>query len=84
MQEKHLFLNRIQMKKTLVSSEAVTEINNNRPFMSGLKNHARVCRGYKQSGSQKYLRINDPAWRSLGQSYWESYGKESDRICVRS
>lgn len=50
-------------------NKAVTEINNYRPFMSGTPTHARVCRGYKQSGSAQYLRICDPYPTSLGLPY---------------
>jgi hypothetical protein len=70
--------------KDVSFSKAVNEINNNRPFMSGLTDHARVCRGYKTSGSSKYLRICDPAWRSIGRPYWEAIGSESDRIIMGS
>jgi hypothetical protein len=70
--------------KYLTFNDAVNEINNNRPFMSGVTGHARVCRGYKTSGSSKYLRICDPAWRSIGRPYWEAIGAESDHIIMRS
>jgi hypothetical protein len=63
-------------------NSAVTEINNYRPFMSGTPTHARVRRGYKQSGSAQYLRICDPYPTSLGLPYWETIGYESDRIYV--
>jgi hypothetical protein len=65
-------------------SKAVTEINNRRPFMSGTISHARVCCGYKQSGSAQYLRICDPYPTSLGMAYWEELGHEYDRIYVKS
>jgi hypothetical protein len=38
-------------------NKAVSEINNYRPFRSGTGDHARVCRGYKQTDSAQYLRI---------------------------
>jgi hypothetical protein len=68
----------------LTFNTAVSEINNYRPFRSGTTSHARVCRGYKQSGSAQYLRICDPFPTSLGLPYWEALGSESDRIYIRS
>lgn len=44
-------------------STAVTEINNYKPFKSGTGTHARVCRGYKQTDSEQYLRICDRTLR---------------------
>lgn len=64
-------------------STAVTEINYNRPYMSGIDGHARVCRGYKYDSSSQYLYINDP-WLTTLFPYWEAWGTEIDRICVWS
>lgn len=43
-----------------------------------------MCRGYKISGSDEYLRIGDPSPLHLGIPYWEAYGSEVNRIYVRS
>jgi len=64
--------------------KAVSEINNYRPFKSGTATHARVCRGYKQTDSEQYLRIGDPYYTSLGMAYWELIGSETNRIYVKS
>jgi hypothetical protein len=63
---------------------AIVEIDNGRPFKSGISGHARMCRGYKISGSDEYLRIGDPYPTSLGLPYWEAHGSETNRIYVRS
>jgi hypothetical protein len=39
----------------LTFNTAVSKINNYRPFRSATSTHARVCHGYKQSGSTQYL-----------------------------
>ena len=63
---------------------AVSEINNNRPFVSGIPSpdHARVCRGYQYTGSSQYLYINDPWWTTL-YPYWEAFGSECNRLYVK-
>lgn len=64
---------------------AVSEINNNRPFVSLITGHARVCRGYSDTGfGLKYLAINDPLPVGSGQQYGEAYGNEIERVYVRS
>lgn len=65
-------------------NNAVNEINNNRPFVSGIPNpdHARVCRGYQYSSSSQYLYINDPEWTTLF-PYWEAFGSEYNRLYVK-
>ncbi|HEY3362512.1 MAG TPA: C39 family peptidase [Methanosarcina sp.] len=64
----------------------VSEIDNNRPFMSGTNDHARVCVGYQDNGYlTSYLRINDPAPPYIGgHATWEAFGSEVDRIYVKS
>ncbi|AAM30098.1 C39 family peptidase [Methanosarcina mazei] len=64
--------------------EATNEIDNGRPFKSGVTGHARMCRGYKISGSDEYLRIGDPNPVYFRIPYWEAFGSEVDRIYVRS
>jgi hypothetical protein len=72
-------------------SDAVTEIENNRPFFSLTTNpnHFRICKGYINQGgySDFYLRINDPL--PVGSTYGtqvleRTYGsKEYIRIYLR-
>lgn len=64
-------------------SLAVTEINYNRPYVSGISGHVRVGRGYKYDSSSQYLYINDPKLTTL-YPYWEAYGAETHRIYVWS
>lgn len=64
----------------------VGEIDSNRPFVSCISGHARVCRGYEDNGFlTSYLYINDP-WPPYigGHANWEAFGSEVHRICVKS
>lgn len=63
---------------------ATNEIDNGRPFKSGVEDHARMCRGYKISGSDEYLRIGDPNPVYFRIPYWGAYGSEINRIYVRN
>jgi hypothetical protein len=65
-------------------NDVINEINNKRPFVSGIPspNHVRVCRGYQYSSSSKYLYINDPWWTTLF-PYWEAFGSECNRVYVK-
>jgi hypothetical protein len=75
----------------LTFNTAVSEINNNRPFKSGVTSnlgtsgHARVCRGYTYDiyGNQ-YLAINDPWPVGSGTQTAEGPGLEINRIYVRN
>lgn len=69
---------------TVSFAGAMNEINNGGPFMSGVTGHARMCRGYKISGSNKYLRIGNPNPIYFCVPYWEAFGSEIKRIYVRS
>jgi len=71
-------------QRTITFAGATNEIDNGRPFKSGVEGHARMCRGYKISGSDKYLRIGDPNPVYFRVPYWEAYGSEINRIYVRS
>jgi len=63
---------------------AVGEINNNRPFMTLIPGHFRVCYGYLSSGSLVYLYIIDPLPVGSGSYTMElSGGSETKRIYVR-
>jgi hypothetical protein len=42
------------------NSDAVTEIDNKRPFFSMIPGHFRACQGYLNQGGYFYLYINDP------------------------
>ena len=53
-------------------SEAVNEINADRPLKSGVEGHARCCRGWKDTGGN-YLYINDPWPMLIGDIYWEDW-----------
>lgn len=68
----------------LYFNEAVTEINNNRPYVSGLTGHARACVGYYYAPGDQVLAINDPSPMWSGEYLLESFGSEVDRIYVRS
>ncbi|MDO5841222.1 C39 family peptidase [Methanosarcina mazei] len=69
---------------TVSFAGAMNEINNGRPFASGVPGHVRMCRGYKISGSNEYLRIGDPNPIYFCVPYWEAFGSENKRIYVRS
>ena len=63
---------------------AVGEINNNRPFMTLIPGHFRVCYGYLRSGSLVYLYIIDPMPIGSGSYIMEKSGaNEVERIYVR-
>ena len=53
-------------------SEAVNEINANRPLRSAIDGHARCCRGWKDTEGN-YLYINDPWPMLIGDTYWEDW-----------
>jgi len=63
-------------------SEAVDEINADRPLMSGIDGHARCCRGWKDTGGN-HLYINDPWPMLIGKIYWEGWDAvlHTDYIC---
>lgn len=65
-------------------SEAVDEINADRPLMSGIDGHARCCRGWKDTGGN-HLYINDPWPWIIGDIYWEGWDDvlHTDYIYVR-
>nr|WP_255351030.1 C39 family peptidase [Methanosarcina sp. MTP4] len=69
---------------SVIFDTAINEIDNGRPFKSGVPGHARMCRGYKISGSDEYLRIGDPNPIYFCIPYWEAFGSEIKRIYVRS
>jgi hypothetical protein len=64
--------------------EVVTEINNNRPFKSGLSDHARACVGYYYDTGEQVLALNDPSPQWSGSYKLEAFGSEVNRIYVRS
>lgn len=70
----------------LYNIDAVTEIDNERPFFSMISGHCRVCRGYLYEDGYFYLHINDP-WPvgSSGRVRYEcTYGgPEVGRVYVR-
>lgn len=70
---------------SLTFNNAVSEINSNKPFKSGVSGHARVCKGYSYDiyGGQ-YLKLNNP-WPvgSGNANYVEGPGLEINRIYVR-
>ncbi|AKB29675.1 GTPases - Sulfate adenylate transferase subunit 1 [Methanosarcina siciliae T4/M] len=70
---------------TLSSMDAVGEINNNRPFMSLIKGHFRLCYGYLSSGSLVYMYIIDPKPVGSGSYTIERCGANNEvaRIYVR-
>jgi hypothetical protein len=65
-------------------SNAVSEINNNRPFVSIRDEHSRVCSGYLSDYPDYYLAIDDPLPEDYGNSYMEDFGSEDYRIYVRA
>lgn len=69
---------------TFTFSDAVSEINNNRPFVSIKDSHSRVCSGYLSSYPDYYLAIDDPLPENYGYSFMEDFGSEDYRIYVRS
>jgi hypothetical protein len=80
-------LNKVHSSTTQTFSfnAAVAEIGNWRPFGSETYSHARVCCGYSNNGGiDEYLYIQDPYPPYIGQTYWEAYGNEYDRVYVRS
>ncbi len=74
----------------LFNSDAISEIENYRPFfsMTTNPNHFRLCRGYINQDGYTYLRLNDP--EPTGSPYGNpgllerTYGSsETDRIYIR-
>ncbi len=65
-------------------SQAVSEINNNRPFVSIRDSHSRVCSGYLSNYPEYLLAIDDPLPEDYGYSYMETFGSEDYRVYVRS
>lgn len=63
--------------------DAVSEINNNRPFKSGTGSHARACVGYYSAPGDQVLAINDPAPVGFGSYNLEAFGSEANRIYVK-
>ncbi|KKG07811.1 C39 family peptidase [Methanosarcina sp. 2.H.A.1B.4] len=61
-------------------ADTITEINNNRPYVSIASEHSRVCSGYLSNYPEYLLAIDDP----LGYSYMETFGSEYRRVYVRS
>jgi maltose-binding protein MalE len=75
----------IRVTSGLTFSTAVSEINNNRPFVSLTTAHSRACRGYSDTGfGLQYLAINDPWPIGSGLQTVEVIGSEARRIYVRS
>ncbi len=69
---------------TPIFSQLVSEINNNRPVVSLIPGHVRVCRGYSDSGvGVHYLKINDPLPVGSGHQYIETWGAETCHIYVK-
>jgi hypothetical protein len=64
-------------------SEAVSEIDNNRPFKCAVTGHARACTGYLDCGYPAYLAINDPSPLGQGSQYLEAWGGVVNYIYVR-
>jgi len=65
-------------------TNAVNEINSNRPFKSGILGHARVCVGYYYDTGEQLLALNDPSPLGSGSYQLEAYGSEVNRIYVRN
>ncbi|MGB9928695.1 MAG: C39 family peptidase [Methanosarcina sp.] len=55
----------------LTFGEVVTEINNKRPFKSGISDHARACVGYYYNTGEQLLAINDPRLDGLVVINWK-------------
>lgn len=64
--------------------QAISEINNNRPYVSIASDHSRVCSGYLYDYPDRYLAIDDPLPEDYGHSYMEAFGSEDYRVYVRS
>ncbi len=72
----------------LFNSDAISEIENERPFFTMIPGHFRLCKGYITQDGYTYLRINDPL--PVGSTYGtpgvleRTYGSsEIERIYVR-
>ncbi|KKG16107.1 hypothetical protein EO98_13425, partial [Methanosarcina sp. 2.H.T.1A.6] len=72
----------------LYNSDAISEIENERPFFSMIPGHFRLCKGYIVQDGYTYLRLNDP--EPTGSTYGNpgllerTYGSsEIQRIYVR-
>lgn len=66
---------------TPIFSQLTSEINNNRPVVSMIPGHVRVCRGYSDSGvGLHYLKINDPLPVGSGHQFLETWGAETCHI----
>ena len=69
---------------TLIFSQLTSKIKNNRPVVSLIPGHVRVCRGYSDSGvGVHYLKINDPLPVGSGHQYIETWGAETCHIYVK-
>lgn len=69
---------------TPIFSQLTSEINNNRPVVSLIPRHVRVCRGYSDTGvGLHYLKINDPLPVGLGHQFIETWGAETCHIYVK-
>lgn len=80
--------NSLVASKPFTFTQAINEINSNRPFVSitssGSTRHARVCVGYYSAPGDTTLAINDPLPVGSGSYKLEAAGSEFDRIYVRS
>ncbi len=72
----------------LFNSDAISEIENERPFFTMILGHCRLCKGYIVQDGYTYLRINDP--EPTGSTYGNpgllerTYGSsEIERVYVR-
>lgn len=72
----------------IFNSDALTEIENDRPFFTMVPNHFRICKGYINQDGYFYLRLNDP--QPVGSTYGtpgkleRTYGSaEVQRIYIR-
>ena len=70
---------------TCYNIDAVTEIDNDRPFFSLVPGHYRVCRGYRYLSGLFYLNIDNPLPIGSGSYVWERSDSTSEfeRIYVR-
>lgn len=76
--------NSVKRTSSLYFGDVVTEINNNRPFRSGVSGHARACVGYYYDTGEQILALNDPSPQWSGSYQLEAFGSEINRIYVRS
>lgn len=81
----HLSQRGTTIDRNLAQADAISEINNNRPFFSIITGHFRVCRGYSDTGlGLVYIYLIDPLPIGQGSYRTETSGvQEIKRIYVR-